>query len=103
MWNFYVFISHLLFLNWFLLLLLRRRRRDFLSYWWLRWYVLSGRRRRWCYLSGWFLMMGLLGLRFFLIIIFIGIGIWLVFHLFFLLLFLIENWLFNLRLLFNLR
>ncbi len=60
-------------------------------------------RWRWCRVSGWFFLMSLLGHRFFFIIIFIGIGIWLVFLLFFLLLFLIENWLFNLRLLYNLR
>jgi len=100
--NFYVFISHLLFLNRFLLLLLRRRRRGFFPYRLLWWYVLRGR-WRWCRVSGWFFVMGLLGLRFFLIIIFIGIGIWPVFLLFFLLLFLIENWLFNLSPLYNLR
>ena len=94
-----MFISHLFFLNWFLLLLLGRRRRGFLSNWWLRWNVLRG--RWWCRVSGLFFVMGFYWFRFFLIIIFIRLSIRPVFFLFFLLLFLIEHWLFELSMLNN--
>ena len=93
-----MFISHLLFLNWFFFLFLRR---DFFLDWRLRGYILRRRWRR-CGVSGLFLVMSLLWLRFLLILIFYRLSIRPVFLLFFLLLIVLYR-LFNLSMLDNLR
>jgi hypothetical protein len=61
-----VFISHLLFLNWFFFLFLRRY---FFPHWRLWGYILR-RRWRWGGVSGLFFVMSLLWLRFLIILIF---------------------------------
>ena len=90
-------ISHLFFLNWFLLLL---RRRDFIPDWWLKRRNLL-RRRRWGRVSDLFFLMALLWFRLFLIVIVYRVCVWSVFLFFFPLL-LILNRLFNLSMLYNL-